>query len=624
MELALDISPPPRSSDEWSRASLISGDRGAVTIVFAVLASVMMGAMCVSIDTIDAERVQARTQMALDVASLAAAADLAHFNATPSGSNLTQWQADAQGYLQANLPGSNNEVSLPYTAGVATVTGTPGGGQTVNMSVSGTMKLYAPLFLSPAPVSTGNGSPPPPSSPNPVTVSASNSALRVPQSTLELVMVLDNTGSMNDSADGTSNGASKMAGLQAAANSLVQDLLAQSGEQNGGQNGTQNGPGYYVGLVPFASTVNVLGALSPNASWMNPSFAYNPTNVQMEADEENPGWGGCVVEPRDGSGYLYPLAYSPSDTRKFTPYFYNVPPAGLQIREYKQSFCSNGNTYKAASVPVSLHIYGEPNLCGYAPAQQGTGIGIFYDQLKNNGVDNRGQDQTLTQNSDCIGQPVTFLTGNQSTLQKAINKMTAGGSTIIPTGLLWGWRMLSSSWSNNVANGNGWISNDPSLPKPETMQALQRVMIVLTDGENQIGAAGTIPNDLYFNGLSGVGNRSLAAPTVARTDGTSLLNGLTDSSELHGGNPSDPSSGNNAGWPDDVNTFQASVCNAIKQSGVTVYAITFGSGASNSVAQQAMQNCASPGNYYHAPDNATLSAIFQQIAGNLGELRLVK
>jgi hypothetical protein len=149
-------------------------------------------------------------------------------------------------------------------------------------------------------------------------------------------------------------------------------------------------------------------------------------------------------------------------------------------------------------------------------------------------------------------------------------------------------------------------------------------MIILTDGENQIGAAGTIPNDLYFNGLSGVGTRSLAAPTVVRADGSTLSNGLTDSSELHGGSPADPSSGNNAGWPDDVNTFQSAVCTAIKQSGVTVYAITFGSGASNSVAQQAMQSCASPGNYYHAPDNATLNSIFQQIAGNLGVLRLTQ
>jgi hypothetical protein len=37
-----------------------------------------------------------------------------------------------------------------------------------------------------------------------------------------------------------------------------------------------------------------------------------------------------------------------------------------------------------------------------------------------------------------------------------------------------------------------------------------------------------------------------------------------------------------------------------------------------------MQSCATPGDYYHAPNGATLNSIFQEIAGNLGELRLVQ
>jgi hypothetical protein len=74
----------------------------------------------------------------------------------------------------------------------------------------------------------------------------------------------------------------------------------------------------------------------------------------------------------------------------------------------------------------------------------------------------------------------------------------------------------------------------------------------------------------------------------------------------------------------DINAFQLGVCTAMKNSGIIVYAITFGSDASSGVAQQVMQSCASPGNYYHAPTNATLDQIFQQIAGNLGILRLVQ
>jgi hypothetical protein len=582
-------------------AMRLQGDQGAVTVVFALCGSMMIACMCIALDAIDGGMTHARMQSALDVATLSAGINLAH------GANLSvaQWQQDARAYYNANMRTGYMSLTMPDSGFMATVTGTPASGETIQLSATGSLKLIAPVVL---PGTSGNGSGSSSTTlPTTAPLAANNTALYLPQSTLELVMVLDNTGSMNDPAAGSGNGPSKMAGLQAATRSLVQDLYAQSVST------------YYVGLVPFASTVNVSGALPPAGTWMNPSFTYNTKNVGMSKKNKIAGWGGCAVEPRDANNFLYPNVYSPSDTLKFTPYYYNVPAAGLQIRSYTNQFCGKSTTSTVLGVPVTLDKDGQPNYCsGYLSNLTGTGPGIYYDQVSNSGLGTT----TLTQNSDCIAQPVTFLTNDQSTLTKAIDNMTAGGSTIIPEGLLWGWRMLSSSWSNSVAKGNGWISTDSSFPKPETTVGLQRVMIVLTDGENQIGAAGTIPNDLYFNGLSGVGSRSLAAPTIVRTDGTSLSNGLTDSSELHGNNPADPSSGNNAGWPDDVNTFQSAVCTAIKQSGVIVYAITFGTSASKSVAQQTMEDCASPGNYYHAPDNATLDAIFQQIAGNLGVLRL--
>jgi Flp pilus assembly protein TadG len=579
-------------------------DDGAFTIMFAIWGSVIVGTLCMAIDSIHYSMSQTRMQMALDVATLSAGADLTHYSST-TGASLAQWQADALAYFNANMP--SGYLGVTVQSFTATLSGTSTSGQTISLNASGAQPLLAPYFLGgTSGNSGGSGDGPSGATVDSAAVNASNAAERLPPSVLEVVMVLDNTGSMADPASG-SYGPSKMAGLQAAANALVSDVFSQ---------GTST---YYVGLVPFASTVNVKGALSASGSWMNASFAYNNANVQMNGDSSHPGWGGCPVEPRDANGYLYPSDYAPSSTMKFTPYYYNVPQGGLTIRTYSNGFCRSFGmaTRSAGSVPVTLQSNGEPNYCGYSVP--GTGIAAVYDQAYGYGT------FTVTQNSDCISQAATFLTNSQSTLTTAIGNMTPGGSTIIPVGLLWGWRMLDSTWSGNLAGAaNGWISTDASLPKPETTQGLQRVMIVLTDGENQIGAAGTIPNDLYFNGLSGVGSRSLAAPTVYRADGASLVNGLTDSSELHDGSVEDPTSGNNAGYPDDVNTFQSAVCTAIKNAGITVYAITFGDSASSSVAQTAMQSCASPGNYYHAPDNATLNSIFQQIAGNLGELRLVK
>ena len=595
-----------RNGRPTTARSLLSGDEGAVTLMFAVMASLLFGALATGLDTMRYAMTQSHMQMALDVATLSAGADLSHYSST-TGSNLTQWQADARAYYNANVAGGLFNLNMPDSNFVATVTGTPASGQTINLSASGTLMRIASAFFGGS-SSSGNGSSGASPGSNQTNVTATNAALRLPQTTLELALVLDNTGSMADAA--SSNGTtSKMAGLKAAANNLLTNLFAQGSNT------------YYVGLVPFASTVNVKGALNASGSWMNGTFPYNSNGVSMSS------WGGCAVEPRDASGYLYPSAYSPSSSTKFTPYYYNTPPAGLSIRSYSGAWynCGRSSTVVDNAVPVTLSNigdgYGAANYCsGYLSNTPGSGLGVYYDQ---NSTNDRF---TLTQNTDCITQPVTFLTTNQSTLTTAISNMTPGGSTIIPEGLLWGWRMLSSAWSSNVAGaGNGWVSStSATLPLPETTQGLQRVMIVLTDGLNQIGAAGTIPNDLYFNGLSGVGTRSLAAPTVLRADGSTLANGLTDSSELHGGSPADPTSGNNAGYPDDVNTFQLAVCTAIKQSGVTIYAITFGDSASSSTAQQTMAQCASPGNYYHAPDNTTLNAIFQQIAGNIGELRLVQ
>ncbi|WP_050454243.1 hypothetical protein [Candidatus Burkholderia verschuerenii] len=128
--------------------------------------------------------------------------------------------------------------------------------------------------------------------------------------------------------------------------------------------------------------------------------------------------------------------------------------------------------------------------------------------------------------------------------------------------------------------------------------------IILTDGENAPGSTSGMMPPPYFNQLSGVGSLALQAPTVVKSDGTWLDGNVSSTT--------------------DMNTFQSGVCTAMKNDGIIIYAITFGSGSSSSTAQKAMAACATAGNYYHAPDNATLNQIFQQIAGNLGVLRLVQ
>jgi hypothetical protein len=433
-----------------------------------------------------------------------------------------------------------------------------------------------------------------------VTITASNTGLRMPQSLLELVLVLDNTGSMSDYASSDKSQGTKIQGLRTAASGLVNDILGVPNNQS------------YIGLVPFTTMVNLSGSLLPNGSWMTQSFAYNPTNVSMAPTQgvTGSGWGGCAVEPRDAGHNLYPKAYAPINNPGFTPFYYHVPSTGFQVTTFKSTSGGSNNCVASSStevtgVPLTLQTNGSATTCNVG---NGVGITAAWGQASKTNPSTNTYDQNGNVNgtgSPCSIAPVKFLTQNATTLTTAIGNMQAAGSTIIPTGLLWGWRMLSSDWSNNVSNGNGWVSSDSTLPRPETTQGLQRVAIVLTDGENDPGSANGIMPPPSFNGLSGVGSSALQAPTLTRSDGSSLVNGSTTSVT-------------------DINAFQLGVCTAMKNDGITIYAITFGSDAASAVAQQAMQSCASPGDYYHAPTNATLEAIFQQIAGNLGVLRLTQ
>jgi len=125
--------------------SLLANDTGAIAMMFAICASLMIGALCTGLDTIDYERSQARSQMAEDVAALTAGADLSHFSSN-TGSNLTQWQADALAYFNANMPSSYFDLVMPSTNFTATVSGSPATGQTINLSVTGTMTLLAPII----------------------------------------------------------------------------------------------------------------------------------------------------------------------------------------------------------------------------------------------------------------------------------------------------------------------------------------------------------------------------------------------------------------------------------------------------------------------------------------------
>ena len=75
--------------------------------------------------------------------------------------------------------------------------------------------------------------------------------------------------------------------------------------------------------------------------------------------------------------------------------------------------------------------------------------------------------------------------------------------------MIWGWRMLSHSWAGTTGWGDATLPYDPAITR-----GLQRILIILTDGQNQVSGTNTFINSIYYNGLSGIGNATLPVPSI--------------------------------------------------------------------------------------------------------------
>jgi Flp pilus assembly protein TadG len=204
---------------------------GAVAPLVGIGAIMMVGAIGVAIDTARLQLVQTRLSNSLDAAGLAAGATVSTTNASSEATKYLN--SNFNGYMSATLTNTtvtvnsdNTVISLSASANVPTMF----------------MKIFG---------ITSN------------TVSATSEITRASKG-LELVMVLDNTGSM---------AGSKLSSLKTAANNLVTILHGNSTPNN-----------LWIGLVPFAQAVNVG---STRTSWLDQTH-YNSLNWGPTS------WMGCL------------------------------------------------------------------------------------------------------------------------------------------------------------------------------------------------------------------------------------------------------------------------------------------------------------------------------------------
>ena len=96
-------------------------------------------------------------------------------------------------------------------------------------------------------------------------------------------------------------------------------------------------------------------------------------------------------------------------------------------------------------------------------------------------------------NYNCVAAPILPLTNVKATINSAIDAMAAGGNTVIPEGLAWGWRVLS-----------------PGPPftegAPYNDQSTIKIVVLLTDGANTIsGTSGHNRSDFSAYGFAASG-----------------------------------------------------------------------------------------------------------------------
>ena len=162
----------------------------------------------------------------------------------------------------------------------------------------------------------------------------------------------------------------------------------------------------------------------------------------------------------------------------------------------------------------------------------------------------------------CPTSPILPLTSSAEKLRNEIDSLQAGGHTYGNFGMVWGYRVISPEFPFEEAHD--W-----------TNEYWKKAVIMMTDGENTIhpyySAYGPTPDD-------------------------GLETGDQDARFLE-------------------------VCNALKEKGVTVYTVTFTSGAAG--AKATYEQCAtSPDYYFNAPEESDLVDVFEEISRQLSNLHI--
>ena len=515
--------------------SFADDEGGVVAVIFAITFSAIFLMAAVAIDYGRTEAELVRVQNAVDAAALAASQRLGLPDQDTSG------PSKAGAFFKANIAKHPN-------IGVLTSTSLDAVKGEVVAKAKGSMltSLLRAVGINEINFKAG-------------------STVRRGKGTVEIALVLDNSGSM---------AGSYIADLRTAAENLVNVVFT-------GFEGTDK---VKVGVVPFAAAVNV-GAYNINAPWIDAS-GLSPVHFENFAEPKTRfelfqamgvGWRGCVEvrpAPHDVTDSV-PSASTPASL--FVPMFNPDEPDDANsggntygnnyLPDYGGTcpapaptclaYSKKGSCTSWSQPPVLTPQEAQSRVCKYPDAYVGTAAGPNYL---------------------CDSLPILPLTKDKGAVVSLIKSMQAKGGTNIMEGVMWGWRVLSPDAPFTEGRPYGDTDND-------------KFLIVMTDGENWHQARSNHNKSTYHAfGYAAKGRLGSTYTTTA------LIN--------------------------QMNTKTLAACTNAKAAGIRVYTIAFRL-EGNPATTALLANCASgPAEAYVASNGTALIQAFESIGREIARVRV--
>ena len=627
--------------------------RGNYMVLTAAAIVPIMGALALAVDYAEMSRQRQEVLNALDAAGIATARYIAQ------GATDEQAKTYGEDFFEANL----SSVS-PSNAKLTIVLPKENtGGGTLKMSAQ--MK-YSPYFFPTFAALLGNAES------NEKLDFNAVSEVRL-KNTLEVALVLDNSGSMDYT--GTGSGKKRLTLLKDAAKQLVTTIAAE-GEQM-----KQIAKPVQFGVVPFAASVNV-GSGNKNASWMD-------TDGISPIHHENFDWstmtGNKKVQISGGVYYKKGNDWGTQENQKVTRFTlfddiqritgYTSVKTGSEWKCIKKSYYYGGcSQYGWVDVYEDQPVYGTyaswqgcvearpyPYNVNDTTPSSSTPATMFVPMFAPDETDNKDGSNRRAENNwwsdvtnsssnstrqsympkyfsvaaygtsaagsgdgpnaSCTTTAITALTDvtnatGKKTITDAIDAMAANGSTNVPEGMAWGWRVVSSAAPFSEG-------------RAETERGNDKVVIVLTDGANTYYT----PSSLGYNDLAG--NKSVYSSygyTGKGYDGTSTTRLFMNTSTAI--SKTDYS---NSNYTSALNEQFTALCANAKEAGLIVMTVSLDLSTSDTTEKaqiDALKACSSdsrfrkgsdgkPAKLYWNATGSSLSNDFKEIADELSNLRIV-